>query len=80
MTPTLPLPLLPDFIFAPLNPRTVTVPVETLQPWQGALDSAQPRQTKDHDFQPVFDHIFADAKHAGKTVLILLATTARFRI
>jgi hypothetical protein len=70
--PTKPAPYpTPDFLFATKQSSKSNRPVETVQPLSRALGN-MPLHDKhaDKDFQPLVNHVFGDAKYAGKTVLI----------
>jgi hypothetical protein len=61
----------PDFIVATAESKHSNRPVETVQPLARALgDMAIHAKHADDDYQPVVDHLFGNAKHAGKTALI----------
>src|SRR5262249_14299043 len=61
----------PAFIFGTAESKHSNRPVETVQPFARALgDMKIHAKHADDDYQPVVDHLFSNAKHAGKTVLI----------
>jgi hypothetical protein len=61
----------PDFLFATKDSKSSDRPVETVQPLSKALGDLHIHDKhSDKDYQAVVDHVFGDAKYAGKTVLI----------
>jgi hypothetical protein len=61
----------PDFLFATAESKDSNRPVETVQPLAKALGGLEIHgKHADGDYQPLVDHLFSNAKHAGKTVLI----------
>jgi hypothetical protein len=70
--PTKPAPFpTPDYLFATKESHKSNRPVETVTPLARALgDMHIHKKHADDDFAAVVDHIFGDAKYAGKTVLI----------
>jgi hypothetical protein len=70
--PTQPAPFpTPDFLFATKESPESNRPVETVRPLAKALgDMPIHDKHANGDYQAVVDHVFGDAKFAGKTVLI----------
>jgi hypothetical protein len=61
----------PDFLFATKESDSSNRPVETVQPLAKALgDMDIHKKHVNREHQSVVDHVFGDAKYAGKTVLI----------
>jgi hypothetical protein len=61
----------PDFLFATKKSKSSDRPVETVQPLSKALaDMPIHHKYGDDEYQALVEHIFVDAKYAGKTVLV----------